>query len=89
MTNIKTATADEIIQRLESIGLGWFLDHTGNMIEARIWDWPTVIGRYRPAQVEPLADMLRAALTQYNAAGMAHSDPKRLGVEQMRDELAN
>jgi hypothetical protein len=55
-------SADELIQWLEARGFGWSLDHTGHMIEARIWDWPTVVGRYRPAKVEPLADMLRCAI---------------------------
>ena len=55
-------TADEIIAELEAQRLGWSLDHTGNLIEARIWRWPHVIGRYRPHKTEPLADMLRAAI---------------------------
>lgn len=55
-------SADELIQWLEARGFGWSLDHTGHLIEARIWDWPTVVGRYRPAKVEPLADMLRCAI---------------------------
>ena len=55
-------SADELIQWLEARGFGWSLDHTGHMIEARIWDWPTVVGRYRPAKVEPLANMLRGAM---------------------------
>jgi len=57
----KAVTADEIIADLESRGLGWSLDHTGTLIEARVWDWPNVIARYRPATVEPLAKMLSAA----------------------------
>jgi len=57
----KDVTADDIIADIESRGLGWSLDNTGTLIEARVWDWPTVIGRYRPAKVEPLAKMLSAA----------------------------
>jgi len=57
----KYVTADDIIADLESRGLGWSLDHTGTLIEARVWDWPNVIARYRPATVEPLAKMLAAA----------------------------
>lgn len=57
-----TATADDLINKLESRGLGWSLDHTGRIIEARIWDWPHVIGRYRPNEVEPLAYMLSKAM---------------------------
>jgi len=57
-------TADDIIAKLEAVGLGWSLDHTGNLIEARIWNWPTVVGRYRPNKVEPLAQMLLEALKQ-------------------------
>jgi hypothetical protein len=55
-------SADELIQWLEARGFGWSLDHTGHMIEARIWDWPNVVARYRPAKVEPLARMIRAAM---------------------------
>lgn len=55
-------SADELIKWLEARGFGWSLDHTGHLIEARIWDWPNVAGRYRPAKVEPLADMLRGAM---------------------------
>jgi hypothetical protein len=53
---------DELINELEEMGLGWSLDHTGNLIEARVWDWPAVIGRYRPIKVEPIAEMLLAAM---------------------------
>ena len=59
---LRDASADELIQWLEVRGFGWSLDHTGHMIEARVWDWPHVIGRHRPGKVEPLADMLRAAI---------------------------
>ena len=55
-------SADELIQWLEARGFGWSLDHTGHLIEARIWDWPNVVARYRPAKVEPLAGMLRCAI---------------------------
>ena len=57
-------TADEIIEKLEALGLGWSLDHIGHLIEARVWDWPDVVGRYRPKKVEPLADMLMGAIKQ-------------------------
>lgn len=57
----KAVTADDIIADLESRGLGWSLDHTGTLIEARVWRWPRIIGRYRPDKVEPLAKMLAAA----------------------------
>jgi hypothetical protein len=59
---IRDASADGLICWLEKRGYGWSLDHTGRLIEARIWDWPNVIGRYRPNTVEPLADMLRGAM---------------------------
>ena len=55
-------TADELIEQLEDMGLGWSLDNTVRLIEARILDWPRVIGRYRPRRVEPLAKMLEAAM---------------------------
>jgi len=59
---MNTPTADDIIADLESRGLGWSLGHVGQLIEALVWDWPNnVIGRYRPAKVEPLAKMLAAA----------------------------
>ena len=61
---LRDASADELIQWLEARGFGWSLDHTGHMIEARIWEWPTVVGRHRPAKVEPLADMLRGAMRE-------------------------
>lgn len=53
---------DGLIADLEERGLGWSLDHTGNLIESRIWDWPNVIGRYRPTTVEPLSGMLSKAM---------------------------
>ena len=53
---------DELIADLESKKLGWSLDHTGALIEARVWDWPNVIGRYRPHKIEPLAHMLQRAI---------------------------
>lgn len=62
-TTAKTG-ADVLIADLEARGLGWSLDHTGNLIEARVWDWPHVIGRYRPATVEPLEKMLCEAMLQ-------------------------
>ena len=55
---------DELIADLEARGLGWSLDNTGRLIEARVWDWPDVIGRYRPSTVEPLAKMLAEAMRQ-------------------------
>jgi hypothetical protein len=45
---MSTPTADDIIADLESRGLGWSIEHTGRLIEACVWDWPAVIGRYRP-----------------------------------------
>jgi len=32
-----TPTVDDIIADLEARGLGWSLDHTGRLIEARVW----------------------------------------------------
>lgn len=59
-----SATVDALIADLESRGLGWSLDNTGRLIEARVWDWPYVIGRYRPNATEPLAKMLAEAMCQ-------------------------
>jgi len=55
-------TADELVARLEELGLDWDLGHNRRLIEARVWRWPDVIGRYRPSAVEPLADMLMKAM---------------------------
>lgn len=55
-------TPDYMVGKVENLGLQWSLDHTGNLIEARIWAWPFVIGRYRPQTLQPLAQMLWAAL---------------------------
>jgi hypothetical protein len=58
---MNTPTVDDIIADLESRGLRWSIEHTGRLIEACVWDWPAVIGRYRPDTVDPLAKMLAAA----------------------------
>jgi hypothetical protein len=58
--------ADKIIADLELRGLGWSIEHTGRLIEVRIWEWPTVVARYRPDKVEPLAKMLVEAAIQLN-----------------------
>lgn len=55
---------DTLIHILETRGLGWSLDHTGGLIEVRIWDWPYAIARYRPKQLEPLHHMLAQAMYQ-------------------------
>ncbi len=73
-----TPTVDDIIANLELRGLGWSLDHIGTLIEALVWDWPHVIGRYRPATVEPLAKMLATAAvdvdwTKYPVKALAHA----------------
>lgn len=65
---------DRIIQFCEQRGFGWSLDHTGRMIEARIWDWPYCIGRYRPDRVEPLADMLWKALRDASFTDIAWTE---------------
>jgi hypothetical protein len=54
-------TVDDIIADLESRGLRWSIEHTGALLEARVWLWRHIIARYRPAKVEPLAKMLAAA----------------------------
>lgn len=53
----QNATAEQIIEELEADNYGWDIGHTGALRECRIWRWPTVFGRYRPNQAEPLADM--------------------------------
>jgi len=57
----KAVTTDDIIADLESRGLGWSIEHTRTLIEARVWDWDTVIARYHTATVESLAKMLATA----------------------------
>lgn len=59
---MQNATADDLIAWLEARDYGWSIDHHGNLIEARIWDWPYVIGRFRPCEIMPLADLLRGAI---------------------------
>ena len=66
---------DALIADLESRGLGWSLDHTGRLIEARIWDWPNVIGRYRPDTTEPLLTMLSTALAEVDLARFPVRNP--------------
>lgn len=61
---ITRKTTDELIADLESRGLGWSLDHTGRLIEARVWEWPICIGRHRPEGVIPLQDMLAEAIKE-------------------------
>jgi hypothetical protein len=61
----KPDAVDALIAKIEAEGLGWSLDHTGCLIEARVWKWPSVVGRYRPAGVEPLAVMLQKAYENY------------------------
>ena len=55
---------DRLVKELESRGLGWDIGNQGRLIEARVWDWPYVIGRYRPAKVEPLSKMLATAMQE-------------------------
>lgn len=58
-------TADDLIRELEARGLGWDISHTGTLAgfrEVRIWQWPYVIGRYRPTGSEPIAKMLAEAM---------------------------
>ena len=63
------ATVDELVQALEARGLGWsFGNNTGRLIEARVWDWPRVIGHYRPNSIEPLAKMLKEAMLRVDWA---------------------
>jgi hypothetical protein len=57
-----TRTIDELVSTLEGAGLGWDIGNTGRLIEARVWRWPHVIGRYRPNSMEPVADMLAKAM---------------------------
>ena len=65
--NLKiTMSADQIIFVLEGAGLQWDIGHTGGNLEARVWDWPNVIGRYRPTELIPIGDMLWKACENAN-----------------------
>jgi hypothetical protein len=55
---------DLLVKDLESRGLGWDIGNQGRLIEARVWDWPYVVGRYRPNEIEPLAKMLSKAMQE-------------------------
>lgn len=70
---LRDASADELIQWLEARGFGWSLDRTARLIEARIWEWPNVVGRHRPAKIEPLADMLRGAMRTMTAERLSRT----------------
>lgn len=59
---LRDASADELVQWLEVRGFGWSLSNTERLIEARVWEWPTAIGKYLPSKTESLADMMRAAM---------------------------
>lgn len=74
ITQDESPSVDDLIADIESRGLGWSLDHTGRLIEARIWDWPTVIGRYRPEKTVPLAKMLSEAMDQVDWSRYPESD---------------
>lgn len=60
----KKLTAGQLIERLESKGYGWDINHTisNGFKECRIWIWPEVVGRFTPKAIVPLADMLAGAM---------------------------
>lgn len=58
----RITTVDDLIGQLEYRGLGWDIGHTGNLREARVWKWPSVIARYRPTETEPVVKMLAEAM---------------------------
>jgi len=52
-------TLDELIADIESRGLGWDVGQSSPMFyEARIWDWPYVIGRHDHDFQEPITPLL-------------------------------
>ena len=55
-------TIDELTTFLELKGFDWDVGHTGRLREARVWSWPSVIGRYRPTENEPPSHMLAMAM---------------------------
>lgn len=52
---------DDLIRQIEARGYQWDVSNTARIIEARIWKWPNVVGRYRPNTLEPIEDMLKKA----------------------------
>ena len=58
--------ADLLVKEIESRGLGWDIGYNGRLAEARVWNWPYVVGRYRPHKTEPLAEMLAGAMQEVN-----------------------
>lgn len=62
MSDDKTRSADDLVAKLESEGLGWDVGRAGPLIEARVWRWPYVIGRYRPKEMKSLYEMLSCAM---------------------------
>jgi hypothetical protein len=55
-------SVDALVTDLESRGLGWDLGHAGRLREVRVWHWPFVVGRHRPAATLPLGEMLAKAM---------------------------
>ena len=55
---------DLLIQELEAHGLSWDIGHLPHIVEARVWKWPHVIGRYRVDKIEPAATMLAKAMME-------------------------
>lgn len=69
-------TADQLIERLESKGYGWDINHTvsNGFRECRIWIWPEVVGRFLPKEMAPLSDMLAGAMQD---AGIDYGEVER------------
>ena len=58
----KEPTFDELTAFLDALKIEWDAGHTGRLREARVWSWPSVIGRYRPTENEPPSHMLAMAM---------------------------
>jgi len=59
-------SVDDLIQDLESRGLGWSICHAENRMEAQVYLGPYVIERYRFDTVLPLAQMLAKVMYEVN-----------------------
>ncbi len=68
-----------LITHIESLGYSWDVGMVGTgMYEARIWDWPNVIGRYRTTERKSAVDMLIEAMKDANAL----PEPLIMGINE-------
>ena len=58
---------DLLAEQLEKEGLDWDVGFTGRHREARVWEWPNVVGRSQSEEYVPASKMLVKAC---DAAGI-------------------